>query len=161
MKTLKEINKELMRELRKIYPSGRLVYYSEEHNHIIVKPFKKSEMEFGIFLEGVPIDKNGNKEVYIIRSDMFNEPYDHSSAGDVDSKVYMIKDCGSLEKGFNFQVILECLKKAIKKYVKEEQDFYNDGLEIEREFTRDEKEAKELAGIIYENGYLKELGIRR
>ena len=154
MKTLKEANKELINELKKHYRSGRMKYYTPEHNHVIIKPFKRSDMEFGIFLEGA--DRN---EVAIIRSDMFDEPYDHSTAGDCDAKVYMIKNCGTLKSGFNFQVILTELKLAIAKFVKEEQDFYNEGLEIHRECSRDEKEARELAGIIYEKGYLKELGI--
>lgn len=149
MKTLKEVNKELMKELKKHYRSGRMVYYTPEHSHVIIKPFKSSNMEFGIFLSW------DSEASCIMRSPNFETAED----GDNDRKIYMLSNCGSLKDGFNFEVIMSRLKDIIKEYVREEKDFYKEGLEIHRKWSKDEKEAKELAGIIYEKGYLKELGI--
>ena len=52
------------------------------------------------------------------------------------------------------------LKKCIDKYIKSEQKFYREGIKIHMEYFTDKKEARKLAGIIYSDGFIKEIGLK-
>ena len=131
---------ELSKRIRRKYPKSKGYWH---YNSLVVKPFRSAP---AVFLIGF------YEESCIIRED---SGFDWDAKGSNTSEVYFPP-----KKRFEtVDDAMKLLDKVISFYINDEKEFYEDGLRIEREWCSSEGEAKELAGIIYSDGFLKELGI--
>jgi hypothetical protein len=142
----KEFCKELCEKIQKLFPRSKGKWH---YDSLVVRPFRKSQAEFLIGFDEDPC---------IIREDY---GFDWDAKGSNTAIVYFPNDFQFSQDTFSTpDGVISFLMACIRKYIKDEQDFYDEGLDIEREWSSSEEEARKLAGIIYPKGFLKEIGVK-
>ena len=137
--------KKLIELIKAEYSRSKGKTMSWDKGSLLVQPFKKSRAEFLI---------SDDHDAHIIRED---DGFDWEAGGSNTAIVYFPQAQGQFATP---ELVLAFLKECVGKYVRDEQEFYDEGLDIGREWSASEEEAVKMAKIIYDEGFLKELGIK-
>lgn len=129
--------------IKAAYPRSKGTW---RYGSLVVKPFKSSNAEFMISFD--------KKQPGIIAE---YHGFDWGAKG---SNTGVVSFPQSNDKFNTVDGVISFLKDCIEKYLKHEQDFYDEGKKVHMDFSADEEEAIRLAGIIYPKGFLQELGMK-